>query len=263
MTPLVAETRCGGHQRVVPRVYTTAVVAGATHAGISLAVGTNFALLASGVLDGSGRVIVNVVPAFLLTTLDRYSIQGATSTTPDFSTMQVTQGRVLRNGDLVGSLPGTIGAPGPPDPEGRLMRRDGTLRDEGRKQGSPHRRSPLAIHPWQSARPVDESDRRVSINPGTVSALASSSRSCHVRGGRPFEVGARPLLLSITPVLSPRVARLRAPLLFPTIAFWPNRCRAERTRSVCDPAHTSLVVRVSIRNIIGPCGDGPSLSPSC
>jgi hypothetical protein len=169
MTPLVAETRCGGHQRVVPRVYTIAVVAtislflstlsalaqptltvdrdvvtpgaavivtivgnpgdhyaligsgigaGAPHAGISLAVGTNFALLASGVLDGSGRVIVNVVPAFLLTTLDRYYIQGATSTTPDFSTMQVTQGRVLRNGDLVGSLPGTIGAPGPPDPEG-------------------------------------------------------------------------------------------------------------------------------------------------
>ena len=159
--------------------------------------------------------------------------------------------------------PERLARPDPQAQRGRLVRRDGTLRDEGRKQGSPHRTSPLAIHPWQSARPVDDSDRRVSINPGTVSALASSSTSCRVRGGRPFEVGARPLLLSITPVLSPRVARLRAPLLFPTIAFWPNRCWAERTRSVCDPAHTSLVVRVSIRNIIGPCGDGPSLSPSC
>ena len=94
------------------------VGAGASHAGISLAVGTNFAILAQGVLDGTGQVVVNVVPAFLLTTLDRYYIQGATSTTPDFASMQVTPGRVLRNADLVGSLPGTIGAPGPPGPAG-------------------------------------------------------------------------------------------------------------------------------------------------
>jgi len=169
MTPLVAEPRCGSHQRAVRRVCTVAaggtiflflsalsalaqptltvdrdvvtpgtpvvativgepgeyfaligsgVGAGATHAGISLAVGTNFALLAQGVLDGTGQAVVNVVPAFLLTTLDRYYIQAATSPSPDFSSLQVTPGRVLRNGDLVGSLPGTIGAPGPPGPEG-------------------------------------------------------------------------------------------------------------------------------------------------
>jgi len=163
MTPLVAETRCGGHQRVVPRVYTTAVVAGATHAGISLAVGTNFALLASGVLDGSGRVIVNVVPAFLLTTLDRYSIQGATSTTPDFSTCKSHRVACFGMATWSGPCPERLARPDPQTQRGRLMRRDGTLRDEGRKQGSPHRTSPLAIHPWQSARPVDDSDRRVSI----------------------------------------------------------------------------------------------------
>jgi hypothetical protein len=94
------------------------VGAGASHAGIALAVGTNFALLAQGVLDGTGRAVVTVAPAFLLTTLDRYYIQGATSTSPDFASLRVTQGRVLRNGDLVGSLPGTIGAPGPPGPAG-------------------------------------------------------------------------------------------------------------------------------------------------
>jgi Collagen triple helix repeat (20 copies) len=94
------------------------VGAGGSHAGISLAVGANFALLSYGVLDSNGRAVVNVVPAFLLTTLDRYYIQGATSTSPDFSSMQVTQGRVLRNGDLVGSLPGTLGPPGPEGPPG-------------------------------------------------------------------------------------------------------------------------------------------------
>ena len=94
------------------------VGAGGSHAGISLAVGVNFALLSYDVLDSNGRAVVNVVPAFLLTTLDRYYIQGATSTSPDFSSMQVTEGRVLRNGDLVGSLPGTLGAPGPPGPGG-------------------------------------------------------------------------------------------------------------------------------------------------
>lgn len=169
MNPLIAETRCGRHQHVVPRVWTGAIVgtislflsalsalaqptltvdrdvvtpgtavvativggpgeyyaligsgvgAGATHAGISLAVGTNFALLAQGVLDGNGRAVVNVVPAFLLTTLDRYYIQGATSPSPDFASLQVTQGRVLRNGDLVGALPGAIGPPGPQGPQG-------------------------------------------------------------------------------------------------------------------------------------------------
>jgi hypothetical protein len=92
------------------------VGAGAAHAGISLAVGTNFALLASGVLDGSGQVVVHVVPAFLLTTLDRYYIQGATSSSPTFASIQVTPGRVLRNGDLVGF--GAAGAPGPPGPPG-------------------------------------------------------------------------------------------------------------------------------------------------
>jgi hypothetical protein len=96
------------------------VGAGASHAGVSLAVGTNFALLAQGVLDGTGRAVVSVAPAFLLTTLDRYYIQGATSTSPDFASLRVTQGRVLRNGDLVGSLPGTIGAPGPPGPAGPI-----------------------------------------------------------------------------------------------------------------------------------------------
>ena len=46
--------------------------AGLSHAGVALAVGPDLAILALGVLDGTGQATINITPPFLLTALDRY-----------------------------------------------------------------------------------------------------------------------------------------------------------------------------------------------
>jgi len=51
------------------------VGAGLSFGGQNLAVGTDYAVVASGQLDGSGRATVSGVPPFLFTTLDRYYLQ--------------------------------------------------------------------------------------------------------------------------------------------------------------------------------------------
>jgi Collagen triple helix repeat (20 copies) len=104
----------------------SSVGGGLSHAGVSLSMGTDFAVLAIGVLDGSGQSAVGVIPPFLITVLDRYYIQAVTSTSPTFTSIQASQGRVLRNADLVGGLvgpggpPGTQGIAGPPGPQGPM-----------------------------------------------------------------------------------------------------------------------------------------------
>ena len=62
----------------------SAVGAGLTFAGQNLAVGTEYAIVASGQLDGAGQAVVNGVPPFLFTALDRYYIQAVTSDSPAF-----------------------------------------------------------------------------------------------------------------------------------------------------------------------------------
>jgi hypothetical protein len=92
--------------------------AGFSFAGQALSVGPDLAILASGQIDGSGTVVVTITPPFRFTTLDRYYIQAATSTAPDFTSLFLSPGRVLRNGDLVAGLSGPVGPAGPAGPTG-------------------------------------------------------------------------------------------------------------------------------------------------
>jgi hypothetical protein len=87
--------------------------AGLAYAGVTLAVGADFAILAQGVLDGTGRTVVTITPPFRFTSLDRYYIQAATSPSPSFIPLEVSAGRVLRNADLVAGLTGPAGPTGP------------------------------------------------------------------------------------------------------------------------------------------------------
>jgi hypothetical protein len=57
----------------------SSVGAGLSYAGQNLALGADFAVLASGTLDGTGRGVVSVTPPFLFTALDRYYLQAAAS----------------------------------------------------------------------------------------------------------------------------------------------------------------------------------------
>jgi hypothetical protein len=96
----------------------SSIGAGLSHAGRQLAVGTDFAILATGTLDGTGQVSVTITPPFLFTTLDRYYLQAAISPAPAFVPLDLSPGRVLRNGDLVAGLTGPAGATGPAGPAG-------------------------------------------------------------------------------------------------------------------------------------------------
>jgi hypothetical protein len=94
--------------------------AGMAYGGVALAVGPDFAILAQGVLDGSGRATVTVTPPFRFTTLDRYYIQAASSPSGSFIPLDVSAGRVLRNADLVTGLTGPTGPAGPTGPTGAV-----------------------------------------------------------------------------------------------------------------------------------------------
>ncbi len=92
--------------------------AGLAHAGVSLSIGTDFAILALGTIPPSGDVTVSVVPPFLLSTLDRYYVQAVTSPSAAFVPLSTSTGRVIRNGDLVSGLAGPPGPAGPTGPVG-------------------------------------------------------------------------------------------------------------------------------------------------
>lgn len=92
--------------------------AGVSHAGVALSVGPDFAIIAIGVIDGTGQAAVSVTPPFLLTSLDRYYLQAATSPSAAFTSIAVSPSRVVRNRDLVDNLPGSVGPAGPAGPEG-------------------------------------------------------------------------------------------------------------------------------------------------
>jgi hypothetical protein len=86
------------------------VDAGLAYAGMNLAVGTDVAVLALGVIDGTGVAVVTFTPPFLFSTIDRYYVQAVTSTSRAFVPLAASAGLVLRNLDLLG---GIVGATGP------------------------------------------------------------------------------------------------------------------------------------------------------
>jgi hypothetical protein len=88
--------------------------AGFTYAGVPFALGTDIRILATGNLDGTGKAVVNVVPPFVGSSLDRYYIQAVTSTSPSYVPLQTAAGNVLVNGDLAGlAASGVAGPAGP------------------------------------------------------------------------------------------------------------------------------------------------------
>jgi hypothetical protein len=96
----------------------SSVGAGLTFGGQSFAIGVDYAVVASGQLDGAGHAIVSGTPPFLFTTLDRYYLQAATSPSPSFLPVDLSPGRILRNADLIGGLTGAPGPAGPPGAPG-------------------------------------------------------------------------------------------------------------------------------------------------
>ena len=100
--------------------------AGLTYGGVPLALGTDAVVLASGVLDATGRAVVTVTPPFRGTTLDRYYLIAVWSTNTSFLPPTSSSGLVLRNGDLLGGILAAEGPQGPPGRPARLGRRAST-----------------------------------------------------------------------------------------------------------------------------------------
>jgi hypothetical protein len=94
------------------------VGAGLTFGGRTFSIGVEFAVIAMGQLDGTGHAVASGTPPFLFTTLDRYYLQAATSPSPSFLPVDLSPGRILRNGDLVSGIVGPPGPAGPPGPPG-------------------------------------------------------------------------------------------------------------------------------------------------
>lgn len=94
------------------------VGAGASFGGSALAVGTDYQVVAQGVLDGSGQGTAPFTAPFLGSVIDRVYLQAATSVSPEYSPLALSPGLVLRNNDLVSGLGGPAGAVGPTGPIG-------------------------------------------------------------------------------------------------------------------------------------------------
>lgn len=75
-------------------------------------------ILEKGMLDGNGQAVVNVVPPFAGSELDRYYVQAVTSFAPDYAGSVASSAAVIRNGDLVKGLEGPPGPQGPQGPAG-------------------------------------------------------------------------------------------------------------------------------------------------
>lgn len=89
------------------------VGAGMAHGGVNLAVGADMVLISVGAIGGSGMVTVPFTPPFVGTTLDRYYLQAATSSSPIFIPLTTSSSVVLRNNDLLGGVTGIAGPAGP------------------------------------------------------------------------------------------------------------------------------------------------------
>jgi len=96
----------------------SAVNAGVAYAGVNLAVGPDFVILGTGVMPGTGQVVVAVTPPFVGTVFDRYYLQAASSPSAGFAPLAVSAGTVVRNRDLVSAQGGPAGPAGPVGPAG-------------------------------------------------------------------------------------------------------------------------------------------------
>lgn len=76
------------------------VGAGFSYAGTALAVGPDVVILATGILSNPTATIA-FAPPFSGTTLDRYYLQAATSTSPTFTPLQASGGVILHNAEAV------------------------------------------------------------------------------------------------------------------------------------------------------------------
>lgn len=91
---------------------------GLTYGGVALALGNDAVVLASGVIDGTGRVVVTVTPPFRGTVLDRYYLIGVAAPNASFLPPTSSTGVIVKNGDLLGGVIGPAGPAGPEGPEG-------------------------------------------------------------------------------------------------------------------------------------------------
>lgn len=91
--------------------------AGFQFSGVQFSVGVDVAILSTGTLDSGGVAQLSVVAPFRGSTLDRFYLQAAFSATPAFASLTLSNGVVVRNGDLVGGL---VGSPGPPGLQGAV-----------------------------------------------------------------------------------------------------------------------------------------------
>lgn len=96
----------------------SAVNAGVAYAGVNLSVGPDFVILGTGVMPGTGQVVLTVTPPFVGTVFDRYYLQAASSPSAAFVPLDVSAGAVVRNRDLVPVQSGIVGPPGPIGPPG-------------------------------------------------------------------------------------------------------------------------------------------------
>ena len=114
----------------------SSVNGGFSYAGVALGVGPDVVILAQGVLNGSGVASIRVVPPFNGTVLDRYYLQAVTSPAPNFTPLEASPGRAVRNGDLIAGLAGAEGPPGPAGPAGPAGRQGNGTQGHGRSMGS-------------------------------------------------------------------------------------------------------------------------------
>jgi hypothetical protein len=91
--------------------------AGFSYGGVPLPLGGDVVVLHVGMLDGAGRAVVSVTPPFVGSQIDRYYLVGAWSTNASFLPPSLSDGLILRNGDLLRSV---AGPPGPTGPQGPI-----------------------------------------------------------------------------------------------------------------------------------------------
>lgn len=92
--------------------------AGYRYGGVNLPVGPDVVVFHVGLLDDAGRAVVNVIPPFVGTSLDRYYLMAAWSTNGTFIPLTSSSHIIVRNGDLLRSVAGPQGPPGPVGPTG-------------------------------------------------------------------------------------------------------------------------------------------------
>ncbi len=92
--------------------------AGLVYGGMAMPLGRDARVVASGIFDGSGQAVVNIVPPFYGTQLDRYYLVAVWSTSPSFIPPNPVGALILRNGDLLRDIVTTPGPQGPEGPQG-------------------------------------------------------------------------------------------------------------------------------------------------